>query len=1068
MDNNTSYETQAIDINLLSVLDITKDGKVVSAEKWVELWNLVFQHINKIDAFCVDMQSTLDNWHESEIALNEIIGDMQMKYDALSTGFIHYGENTPKNPHIMLWVRRMNDISTHGFITNEDVDSELSSTSENPVQNKVVTEAVSSRVPKKSANPGASFPSVLATSNGSYDEYRIPTDDSYMCIDTIGAELGKDIDNNGTFINSIPRRDSKGNLFTGTPVDNEDCVNKKYVDEKTIVDQTYNAQSENAQSGKAVAEAIANTAILKTETTYVPEDGKIPRYSKADTIRSGPPKNSDDCANKKYVDEKTIADQTYNAESENAQSGKAVAEAINNKVPKVAERGNLYPKALAVKSMPELENIDGILYPKNSDYKHLNIDDGYSKYYPAPEPPDVSITKGFIATRDTSTGNLWTGIPVADVDCANKKYVDEKTVVDQTYNSNSLNAQSGKAVAEVANKRMPKVINAYEETAVVTVKGYTGDSMAGTEDSRYSCVVMSETNSLTGDFSVVNKSIPVRDSKGNLQSGDPVKDYDVAPKKYVDDALAQSGGDPTLNIKNSTGSSSLQQVQDTGYTGIAIKTKNHHAYILDSTLTDNEPIGATGAFASSFGGASSAQGKRSLAEGTNTVAKGKYSHVEGDNSVALGNDSHAEGYATVSKGQASHAEGTGTQAQGDCSHSEGNGTIANGQKSHSEGELSKALGEASHSEGVETQAIGTYSHSENFKSIAKGNASHAEGFGTKANGNSSHAEGHFTEATGEAAHSEGANTKAIGDLSHSEGENTQSTGRNSHAEGWVTIAEGVSAHAEGWKTHAKGENSHTQNRSTVANGNSSSAAGIFTIANYEGQFVIGKRNENKADTLFEVGNGADANNRSNAFEVYADGHAEISAMGSTDKSITTKKYVDDKIAEIPSGGGETWEVISDTTTEFDTPVSQIVINQDTNGNSFSLKKMRVFIDFTVSEAYTGGIARALTASSGLMYIVSQSFSAGSVYGYFIDSEVLPMVNNRCQIISHFNDTRMSENGNNFNFEYNSGSVDYAIRAEKMTVTTLGYNVSSISNLDFRLGSNGKINKARILIFGVRS
>ena len=192
-------------------------------------------------------------------------------------------------------------------------------------------------------------------------------------------------------------------------------------------------------------------------------------------------------------------------------------------------------------------------------------------------------------------------------------------------------------------------------------------------------------------------------------------------------------------------------------------------------------------------------------------------------------------------------------------------------------------------------------------------------------------------------------------------------------------------------------------------------------------------------------------------------------MGSTEKSVTTKKYVDDKVAAIPGGGGggEIWEVISDTTTEFDTPVSQIVINQDINGNSFSLKKMRVFIDFTVSEAYTG-IARAITASSGLMYIVSQSFSAGSVYGYFIDSEVLPMVNNRCQIISHFNETRMSENGNNFNFEYNSGVVDYAIRAEKMTVTALGYNVSSISNLDFRLGSNGKINKARILIFGVRA
>ena len=191
-----------------------------------------------------------------------------------------------------------------------------------------------------------------------------------------------------------------------------------------------------------------------------------------------------------------------------------------------------------------------------------------------------------------------------------------------------------------------------------------------------------------------------------------------------------------------------------------------------------------------------------------------------------------------------------------------------------------------------------------------------------------------------------------------------------------------------------------------------------------------------------------------------------------EEDCVNKKYVDDKIAAIPSGGGgETWEVISDTTTEFNTPVSQIVINQDTNGNSFSLKKMKVFIDFTVSETYSGGMARAVTTSpdtSNLMYIVSQSFSAGTVYGYFIDSEVLPMVNNRCQIISHFNENRMSESGNNFDFNYNIGSVDYGIRTEKMTVTTLGYNVSSISNFDFRLGSAGKINKARILIFGVRA
>lgn len=154
MDNNTSYETQAIDINLLSVLDITKEGKVVSAEKWVELWNLVFQHINKIDAFCVDMQSTLDNWHESEIALNEIIEDIQMKYDALSTEFIHYGENTPENPHIMLWVRPMNDIVPYRFLTDEDIDILFNPKSNNAQSGKAVAEAVSTIFKQSKAQYG--------------------------------------------------------------------------------------------------------------------------------------------------------------------------------------------------------------------------------------------------------------------------------------------------------------------------------------------------------------------------------------------------------------------------------------------------------------------------------------------------------------------------------------------------------------------------------------------------------------------------------------------------------------------------------------------------------------------------------------------------------------------------------------------------------------------------------------------------------------------------------------------------------------------------------------------------
>ena len=121
MENNTPYKTQAIDLSLLSVLDITKEGKVVSAEKWVELWTLVFQHINKIDAFCVDMQSTLDNWHTAEEALTELVADMQMKYETLSTGFTHYGENPPENPNTVFWARPVNRIDPDGFMLRSDL-----------------------------------------------------------------------------------------------------------------------------------------------------------------------------------------------------------------------------------------------------------------------------------------------------------------------------------------------------------------------------------------------------------------------------------------------------------------------------------------------------------------------------------------------------------------------------------------------------------------------------------------------------------------------------------------------------------------------------------------------------------------------------------------------------------------------------------------------------------------------------------------------------------------------------------------------------------------------------------
>lgn len=68
--------------------------------------------------------------------------------------------------------------------------------------------------------------------------------------------------------------------------------------------------------------------------------------------------------------------------------------------------------------------------------------------------------------------------------------------------------------------------------------------------------------------------------------------------------------------------------------------------------------------------------------------------------------------------------------------------------------------------------------------------------------------------------------------------------------------------------------------------------------NSQGSLIIGTYNDEETNTLLEVGNGSDDTHRSNAFEVYQDGHAEVQTQGTTDKSVATKKYVDDQLLSL--------------------------------------------------------------------------------------------------------------------------------------------------------------------------
>lgn len=165
---------------------------------------------------------------------------------------------------------------------------------------------------------------------------------------------------------------------------------------------------------------------------------------------------------------------------------------------------------------------------------------------------------------------------------------------------------------------------------------------------------------------------------------------------------------------------------------------------------------------------------------------------------------------------------------------------------------------------------GTGSFSLNRKaSTTVGTNSFAEGNNCTASGSYSHAEGDGTVASEMYSHAEGTSTTASAMAAHAEGESTSATGSYSHAENSMTRATGYASHSEGDHTLASGDQSH--------------AEGFYTQAGYDNQHVSGIYNDNKATTLFEVGNGESSFNRSNAFEVYSDGSI------STDNGTTKVK-----------------------------------------------------------------------------------------------------------------------------------------------------------------------------------
>ena len=195
--------------------------------------------------------------------------------------------------------------------------------------------------------------------------------------------------------------------------------------------------------------------------------------------------------------------------------------------------------------------------------------------------------------------------------------------------------------------------------------------------------------------------------------------------------------------------------------------------------------------------------------------------------------------------------------------------LFDGTSWHEMGDLSDTVGRKYYVSGVaKGEIFNSYDISSWSANKASGTRSHAEGSGTTASGDFSHAEGNGTTASGRSSHAEGSGTTASND--------------DSHAEGYNTTASGDFSHAEGYNTTASNDDSHAEGISTTASGRASHAEGYFTTASGEYSHVSGKYNDFQTGDLFEIGNGTDANNRSNIVEVsstYLNVNGAIKANG---------------------------------------------------------------------------------------------------------------------------------------------------------------------------------------------
>ncbi|MFL0354725.1 tail fiber domain-containing protein [Xanthomarina sp. GH4-25] len=323
-----------------------------------------------------------------------------------------------------------------------------------------------------------------------------------------------------------------------------------------------------------------------------------------------------------------------------------------------------------------------------------------------------------------------------------------------------------------------------------------------------------------------------------------------------------------------------------------------------------------------------------------------------------------------------------------------------------------------------------------------------------------------------------------------------SAGNGSVAMGYNSTASGQYATAMGNVTTASGLFSTTAGFYTTASAPYSTAFGSSTIADDQNSLVLGIFNDNTtaSNTLFQIGNGTNTNNRSNAFVVDNDGIITAPSFDiaeiTDDKALITKEFADANysgggsgsnptgLEALDEGNGIGWRMIGRNSNNYGSiglnsiDVSFSDINSTTNGatgnNSFAVGRRAIASGNTstalgminnASGDYSTAMGRETIASNdvstamGFQTTASESYSTAMGYGTLASGSTSTAIGS-FTVASGINSTAIGETTNASSRSATAmGRGTIADDIYSTVVGTFNDNTTSTTSL-FQVGNGG--------------